>query len=65
MSELRAYLVAPILIWRDVPQFSEDRIREMLEAARVLGMDLGPTSDLADLTLAELDILVQDTKGAN
>lgn len=65
MAELRRLKLAPILMSLSVPRFSDTEIYEMLGIAEYLGFDLGPTSELGELTLAELEILVQETNGFN
>jgi hypothetical protein len=60
VSELRTFKIAAILATLDVPVFSTEQIAELLWRAQGLGLDLGPGSHLAELTLAELAILVAD-----
>lgn len=62
MGELRRLKVGALLIERvDANWMSNEDIDDLLNRAHSIGLDLGPGSPLEDLTLGELNILVQDT----
>ncbi|HLX21630.1 MAG TPA: hypothetical protein VKR23_15905 [Gaiellaceae bacterium] len=64
-GELPTLKIIPELVLRDVELFSSERIADILDRCEALGFSLEAGSPLDDLTLRELAILTDETRGAN